>query len=133
MEECLWRLSGSGIDEKIILSMRLGLIDDYIRIILSVPFCPYHFVHIPFCPLPFCPRTVAFFAHWTYCLITMQWCCYMDGNVGECCSLISLCERMCSLYFLMLPFSFSTNYTGIIGNFRIFLKILPGLGRYGGS
>jgi len=24
--------------------MRAGLIDDYIRNILSVPFCPYHFV-----------------------------------------------------------------------------------------
>src|SRR6218665_2090878 len=59
--------------------MRAGLIDDFIRNILSVPFCPYHFVHailsntilpvyhfvhtilsVPFCPLPFCPRTVLF-------------------------------------------------------------------------
>ena len=56
--------------------MRAGLIDDFIRNILSIPFCPYHFVHailsntilsvyhfvhtilsVPFCPLPFCPRT----------------------------------------------------------------------------
>jgi len=61
--------------------MRAGLIDDYIHIILSfirtilfIPFCPYHFVRyhfvrnpytilsvpfcpLPFCPLPFCPRT----------------------------------------------------------------------------
>src|SRR6218665_1856509 len=56
--------------------MRAGLIDDFIRNILFVPFCPYHFVHailsntilsvyhfvhtilsVPFCPLPFCPRT----------------------------------------------------------------------------
>src|SRR6218665_1960737 len=56
--------------------MRAGLIDDFIRNILSVPFCPCHFVHtilsntilpvyhfvhtilsVPFCPLPFCPRT----------------------------------------------------------------------------
>src|SRR6218665_1102948 len=58
------------------LSMGAGLIDHFIRNILSVPFCPYHFVHtifsntilsiyhfvhtilsVPFCPLPFCPRT----------------------------------------------------------------------------
>src|SRR6218665_117548 len=56
--------------------MGVGLIDDYIRNILAIPFCPYHFVHtilsntnlsvyhfvhtilsVPFCPLPFCPRT----------------------------------------------------------------------------
>src|SRR6218665_3706617 len=71
------RQSGSGIDEKIILSMGAGLIDDFIRNMLSVPFCPCHFVHtilsnailsvyhfvhtilsVPFCPLPFCPRTL---------------------------------------------------------------------------
>src|SRR6218665_3747589 len=58
--------------------MRAGLIDDFIRNILSVPFCPCHFVHailsntilpvyhfvhtilsVPFCPLPFCPRTLS--------------------------------------------------------------------------
>src|SRR6218665_1205446 len=58
------------------VSMGAGLIDDFIRNILSVPFCPYHFVHtilsatilsvyhfvhtilsVPFCLLPFCPRT----------------------------------------------------------------------------
>src|SRR6218665_4004861 len=48
--------------------MRAKLIDDFIRNILSVPFCPYHFVHailsntilsvyhffrIPFCPYHF--------------------------------------------------------------------------------
>src|SRR6218665_1475192 len=62
--------------KKIILSMVAGLIDDFICDILSVPFCPFHFVHtilsntilsvyhfahtilsVPFCPLPFCPRT----------------------------------------------------------------------------
>src|SRR6218665_2780914 len=56
--------------------MGAELIDDFIRNILSVPFCPCHFVHtilsntifsaypivhtilsVPFCPLPFCPRT----------------------------------------------------------------------------
>src|SRR6218665_1739164 len=56
--------------------MGAGLIDDFSRNILSVPFCPCHFVHtilsnailsvyhfvhtilsVPFCPLPFCPRT----------------------------------------------------------------------------
>src|SRR6218665_3494664 len=56
--------------------MGAGLIDDFIRSILSVSFCPCHFVHtilsnailslyhfvhtilsVPFCPLPFCPRT----------------------------------------------------------------------------
>src|SRR6218665_1069978 len=41
--------------------MGAGLIDDFTINILSVPFCPYHFVHtivsVPFCPLPFCPRT----------------------------------------------------------------------------
>src|SRR6218665_3688416 len=68
--------SGSGIGEKIILSMGAGLIDDFIRNILSIPFCPCHFVRtilsntilsvyhfvrailsVPFCPLPFCPVT----------------------------------------------------------------------------
>src|SRR6218665_514782 len=68
--------SGSWIDEKIILSMGVGLIDDFIRNILSIPFCPCHFVHtilsnailsiyhfvhtilsVPYCPMPFCPRT----------------------------------------------------------------------------
>src|SRR6218665_3585901 len=58
--------------------MGAGLIDDFIHNILSVPFCPCHFVHtilsnailsvyyfvhtilsVPFCPLPFCPRTLA--------------------------------------------------------------------------
>src|SRR6218665_3326035 len=54
--------------------MGAGLIDDFIRSILSVLICSYHFVHailsntilsvyhfvrtilsVPFCPLPFCP------------------------------------------------------------------------------
>src|SRR6218665_1296642 len=58
--------------------MGAGLIDDFIRDILCVPFCPYHFVHtilshtilsvyhfvrtilsVPFCPVPFCPVTLA--------------------------------------------------------------------------
>src|SRR6218665_1227840 len=70
------RQSGGGINEKIILSMGAGLIDNFIRNILSVPFCPYYFVHtilsntilsayhfvhtilsVPFCPIPFCPVT----------------------------------------------------------------------------
>src|SRR6218665_2061995 len=53
------------------------LIDDFIIKVLSIPFCPYHFVRtilsntilsvyhfvhtifsVPFCPLPFCPRTI---------------------------------------------------------------------------
>ena len=52
--------------------MGAGLIVDFIPDILSVPFCPYHFVYtilsntilsvyhlsVPFCPLPFCPRTL---------------------------------------------------------------------------
>src|SRR6218665_2674463 len=56
--------------------MGAGLIHDFIRNILLVLFCPYHFVlailsntilsvyhfvhtilSVPFCPLPFCPRT----------------------------------------------------------------------------
>src|SRR6218665_1405515 len=60
-------VNGSGIN---------ALIDDFIVKVLSVPFCPYHFVRtilsnailsvyhfvhtilsVPFCPLPFCPRT----------------------------------------------------------------------------
>src|SRR6218665_2540171 len=59
-------------------SMGARLIDDFTRKISSVPFCPYHFVRtilsntilsvyhfvhtilsVPFCPLPFCPRTDA--------------------------------------------------------------------------
>src|SRR6218665_3712796 len=43
--------------KKIILSMRVGLIDD-----LSVTLYMYHFVRtilsIPFCPIPFCPYTI---------------------------------------------------------------------------
>src|SRR6218665_3053475 len=61
-------VNGSGINV---------LIDDFIVKVLSVPFCPYHFVRtvlsntilsvyhfvhtilsVPFCPLPFCPRTL---------------------------------------------------------------------------
>jgi len=76
-EESKTRQTGSGIDENIILlSMGAGFIDDFIRNILSSPFCPHHFVHtilsntnlsvyhfvhvilsVPFCLLPFCPRT----------------------------------------------------------------------------
>ena len=52
-------LYGSGLMKKIILSVEAGLLD-YL-LILSVPFCPYHFVRtilsVPFCPVPFCPRT----------------------------------------------------------------------------
>ena len=57
---CLFVCMGSGSG--------IVLTDDFIRAILShailsVPFCPYHFVRITFCPLPFCllpfcPRTV---------------------------------------------------------------------------
>jgi len=39
LEESCWRQSGKEIDEKIILSMGAGLIDDFIRSILSVLFC----------------------------------------------------------------------------------------------
>ena len=53
-------LNGSGIDEKIVLSLGAGLIDGlmiypyhFIHDLLSVPFSP-----IPFCPLPCCPVTV---------------------------------------------------------------------------
>jgi len=42
--------SGSGIDEKIILSVGVGLIGDFVLIILSIPFCL----------LPFCPQTVIY-------------------------------------------------------------------------
>src|SRR6218665_933427 len=45
-EESKTRQTGSGIDENIILlSMGAGFIDDFIRNILSSPFCPHHFVH----------------------------------------------------------------------------------------
>src|SRR6218665_445401 len=63
--------------------MGAGLIDDFIRNILSIPFCPCHFVHtilsnailsvyhyvhtilsVPFCPLPFCPRTASKQCSW---------------------------------------------------------------------
>src|SRR6218665_632689 len=66
----------AGLMKNIIFSMGAGLIDDFIRNILAIPLCPYHFVHtilsntilsvyhfvhtilsVPFCPLPFCPRT----------------------------------------------------------------------------
>src|SRR6218665_3977822 len=55
IEESYRRQSGSGIDEKIILSMGAGLIDDFIRNILSLPLCPYHFVQCHFVRIPFCP------------------------------------------------------------------------------
>src|SRR6218665_4107330 len=75
--------------------MRAGLIGDFIRNSLSVPFGPCHFVHailsntilsvyhfvhtilsVPFCPLPFCPRTHMghgpcmadyLMRHWSFC------------------------------------------------------------------
>src|SRR6218665_1543042 len=38
-----------------------SLIDDFIRVILSVSFYPCHFIRaiwsVPFCPIPFCPIT----------------------------------------------------------------------------
>ena len=70
--------------------MGVGLIYDFIHDILSVPFCPYHFVHtilsdtilsvyhfvhtilsVPFCPLPFCPRTACLSI-----LVSLQVCAY---------------------------------------------------------
>src|SRR6218665_1230247 len=56
---CTWRKAKgvkleAGLMKKIILSIGVGLIDD-----LSVTFYPYQFVRtilsIPFCPIPFCP------------------------------------------------------------------------------
>ena len=35
--------------------MGAGLIDDFIGNILSVPFCPYHFVQCHFVRIPLCP------------------------------------------------------------------------------
>src|SRR6218665_3450611 len=49
-----------GLANKIILSMGVELM--YCLMILLLKSYPYHFVHtilsVPFCPLPFCPRTV---------------------------------------------------------------------------
>ena len=59
-EETYRGYSGSGIDEKIILSVGAGLIDWLM--ILSMSFYSYHFVRailsIPFCPMTFCPYTI---------------------------------------------------------------------------
>jgi len=55
--------------------------------------------------------TVAFFAHWTCSLISMQWCCCKVGDVGECRSQASFRGRtLVPHYFVMLPLSFNTNY-----------------------
>jgi len=37
--------------------------------------------------------TIAFFAQWKCSLLCMQWCSFMDGNAGECCSPTFLCGR----------------------------------------
>src|SRR6218665_2317500 len=74
--------------------MRAGLIDDFIRNSLSIPFCPCHFVHailsntilsvyhfvhtilsVPFCPLPFCPRTILTVHDVWY--VPLQWIKYL--------------------------------------------------------
>ena len=72
------------------------LIDDSIGKVLSVPFCPYHFVRtivsntilsvyhfvhtilsVPFCPLPLCPRTdigpTEVLLHVTTNQVTFKW------------------------------------------------------------
>jgi len=36
--------------------------------------------------------TVAFFAHWTCSLTSMQWCSCMGWNAGVCCSHTSFCR-----------------------------------------
>src|SRR6218665_2405944 len=75
------------IAEQIILSVIAGLIDNLIRTILSVPFCPYHFVKyhfvhtilsntiltIPFCQIPFRPYTILSipFYQIPFCLYTI--------------------------------------------------------------
>src|SRR6218665_3406036 len=80
------------------------LIDDFIVKVLSVPFCPYHFVRtilsntilsvyhfvhtilsVPFCPLPFCPRTNAG---------------HKSSIVFTCLCACSLCFNVCILYVL---------------------------------
>src|SRR6218665_417090 len=38
--------------------MGAGLIDDFIRYILSLPYCAHAILSIPFCPMPFCPYTI---------------------------------------------------------------------------
>ena len=92
------RQTGSGIDKRIILSMGAGLIDDFIRDILSVPFCPFHFLHtilsntilslyhfvhtilsVPFCPIPFCPytilsNTILSLYHFVHTILSVPFC-----------------------------------------------------------
>src|SRR6218665_3798420 len=55
---------------------------------------------------------VAFFARWTCTLVSMQWCCCMGGNVGECRSHTSFRGRTHFPLFLMLTLSFNTNNDG---------------------
>src|SRR6218665_3558886 len=52
-----------------------GLIDDFIRNILSIPFCPCHFVQCNFVRIPFCPyhfvRTILS-AYWNSSLVHVE-------------------------------------------------------------
>src|SRR6218665_4163039 len=63
--------SGSGIDEKIILSVGAGLIDRLM--ILSVPFYSYHFVRT-ILSIPFCPMTIDTFC--PYATLSIPFCPY---------------------------------------------------------
>src|SRR6218665_2706562 len=79
MEWTKWDTDKMVLDKMELTKWDGRLIDVFIRIILSVPFGPCHFVHtilsnailsvyhflhtilsVPFCPLPFCPRTTLF-------------------------------------------------------------------------
>ena len=55
---------------------------------------------------------LAFCAHWTCSLISIQCCCCMGGNVGKCRSLTSIRGRTRFPLLLMLLLSLNTNYDG---------------------
>src|SRR6218665_2632763 len=73
----LSNVNGSGINV---------LIDDFIVKVLSIPFCPYHFVQyhfvrIPFCPytilsVPFCPYTILSVYHFVHTILSVPFCPY---------------------------------------------------------
>ena len=56
--------------------------------------------------------TVAFFAHWTCSLISLQWCCWQfvawAGTLGNAVQALLTAEERVSHDFLMLPLSFSS-------------------------
>src|SRR6218665_3156827 len=99
------------------LSIGSRLIDDFIRNVLAIPFCPYHFVHtilsIPFCPytilsIPFCPYHFVRY-HFVLEPILVYACVHyvaMFNYYSFCCH-VHICYHVHYVtMFIMLPCSF---------------------------